>query len=189
MDFYNVEIKARSKGIFRIRELLLQRNARFVGTDFQRDTYFKVKKGKLKLREGEIENYVIYYERDEIRGLKKSDVSLIKLDSQSELSNVMKKAFDVLAIVKKRREIYFIDNVKFHLDSIDGLGEFVEIEAKDEQMNLGITLLENQCKFYMELFKIEFKDLINKSYLDLINEENDNTDSEAFISKKIFAFD
>jgi predicted adenylyl cyclase CyaB len=101
----------------------------------------------------------------------------------------MKKAFDILAIVKKKREIYFIDNVKFHLDIIDGLGEFIEIEAKDEDMNLGIPFLEKQCQFYMELFKIEFKDLINKSYIDLISEKNNYTDNGSHISKEIFAFD
>jgi predicted adenylyl cyclase CyaB len=189
MDFCNVEIKAHCNESLKIRELLLQRKAKFVGTDFQKDTYFRVKKGKLKIREGEIENFVIYYERDEIRGLKKSDVSLINLDSHSNLSNVMKKAFDILAIVKKKREIYFIDNVKFHLDIIDGLGEFIEIEAKDEDMNLGIPFLEKQCQFYMELFKIEFKDLINKSYIDLISEKNNYTDNGSHISKEIFAFD
>lgn len=74
----NVEVKARSGDHERIREILRQRNARLVGEDHQIDTYFNVGTGRLKLREGNIENSLIYYRRSDGVGPKRSDVLLYR---------------------------------------------------------------------------------------------------------------
>ena len=58
MEKINIEIKARCKDLSRIRKILESRNARYIGKDHQIDTYFKVAQGRLKLREGKIENYL-----------------------------------------------------------------------------------------------------------------------------------
>jgi len=71
-------------------------------------------------------------------------------------------------IVKKIREIYFIENVKFHLDIVENLGKFLEIEAIDIEGNVGRDKLFQQCKTYMEKFKIQKKDLVACSYNDLL---------------------
>ena len=62
--FYNLEIKARTseKQQIEIRKILKEKNAKFIGTDNQKDIYFKNGSGKLKLRKGNLENYLIYYE-------------------------------------------------------------------------------------------------------------------------------
>jgi predicted adenylyl cyclase CyaB len=73
----------------------------------------------------------------------------------------------VLVVVDKEREIYFIDNVKFHLDKVKNLGNFVEIEAIDNK-NIGKEKLLKQCNEYMKLFSIDKKDLIAESYSDML---------------------
>ena len=77
MPHLNVEIKARCPNHQTIRDILQSRHADFRGTDDQIDTYFKVNYGRLKLREGNIENALIYYDREDQEGPKQSSVTLV----------------------------------------------------------------------------------------------------------------
>ena len=63
MTFLNVEIKAKCRDSNRVRNYLLNNGAAYKGTDEQTDTYFNVPNGRLKLREGNIENNLIFYDR------------------------------------------------------------------------------------------------------------------------------
>ncbi|MBU0536174.1 MAG: adenylate cyclase, partial [Nanoarchaeota archaeon] len=73
MPHKNIEIKARCSDHARIRDILLREKADFKGTDHQIDTYFNTCNGRLKLREGNIENSLIFYKREDKTGPKKSD--------------------------------------------------------------------------------------------------------------------
>ena len=168
MQRINVEIKARSENPEEIHELLAQQQAEFLGTDRQIDTYFKTTKGRLKLREGNIENALIHYNRDNQAGPKRSDITMYKTASSAELKEVLRPALEVLAVVTKRRSIYFIENVKFHVDEVEELGNFVEIEAIGMDSNIGEDKLYEQCKYYLDLFKIDEADLIEVSYSDMV---------------------
>jgi adenylate cyclase class IV len=70
--------------------------------------------------------------------------------------------------VKKSREIYFIDNVKFHLDNVAPLGTFAEIEAIDKTGTLGAEHLRKQCEHYLQLLHIAPGDLLSHSYSDML---------------------
>lgn len=70
MNHINIEIKAKCSQPDKIRDFLKSQSAEFKGVDHQIDTYFKVNKGRLKLREGNIENNLIYYERENKQGPK-----------------------------------------------------------------------------------------------------------------------
>ncbi|MEK6960186.1 MAG: class IV adenylate cyclase [Nanoarchaeota archaeon] len=168
MAHQNVEIKARCNRQDRIREVLSSRDAVFKGTDHQIDTYFNVKTGRLKLREGNIENCLIHYSRSDIEGPKLSEVDLYQTAPGSSLKDLLVKALGVLVIVDKRREIYFIGNVKFHLDEVKGLGDFVEIEAIDAEGSLGLDHIQRQCQSYRDLFNIADSDLVSCSYSDML---------------------
>jgi len=168
----NIEIKARTVEPERIRNILKIKNADFIGTDHQVDTYFKVGSGRLKLREGNIENHLIYYEREDARGPKKSSVALYKYSPDSNLKEILTKSLGILAVVDKHREIYFVENVKFHIDSVSLLGTFVEIEAIDKTGTIGDDKLLEQCNFYLNLFQISWEDLISVSYCDLLITKN-----------------
>ena len=74
----------------------------------------------------------------------------------------------VKIVVDKKRKIYFIDNVKFHFDTVKELGTFVEVEAIDKDGSIGITELKEQCRLYQELFGIKDDDLMAASYSDML---------------------
>jgi adenylate cyclase class 2 len=167
----NIEIKARCADPNRMREILRKRNAAFKGTDHQIDTYFNASFGRLKLREGNIENFLVFYEREDNEGPKESRVTLFKSQPRSSLKEVLVKSLGILVVVDKMREIYFIDNVKFHLDLVEGLGSFTEIEAIDDDGSIGKGRLREQCRRYLEILGIQEHDLIARSYSDLLLEK------------------
>lgn len=168
MTHLNVEIKARCPRPDWVRAMLLAQQARFVGEDHQVDIYFQVATGRLKLREGNIENALIFYQRDNQGSPKKSAVTIYPCAPDSNLKSVLTAAIGVKTIVDKRRFIFFIDNVKFHLDEVQGLGSFVEIEAIDLNGNKTEAELLEQCQFYMQLLNIQSADLLENSYSDML---------------------
>lgn len=166
-----VEIKARCADIAAARAYLTAANADFRGTDHQIDTYYTVPSGRLKLREGNIEKSLIFYQRNNQAGPKDSHVSLCRFTELPEaLNSVLQAALGTMQVVDKRREIYFIGNVKFHLDEVEQLGTFLEIEAIGEP---GIDRQEDllaQCQHYLTELRVAETDLIANSYSDLLNE-------------------
>ncbi len=166
----NIEIKARCNDHDVIRKILLSGNAEFKGIDNQTDSYFQVNSGRLKLREGNIENALIHYNREDKDEPKESDILLYKTSKNSLLKELLTKALGEIITVNKEREIYFIGNVKFHLDKVKDLGEFIEIEAIGKDNEDKSTLMQ-QCKFYLNLFGISKKDLIPVSYSDMLLEK------------------
>ena len=168
MGHRNIEIKARCTDPEAIRTALREKSAEFRGTDQQIDTYFRTNCGRLKLREGQIENCLVYYEREDQAGPKQSAVTLFPTPPRSSLKEALTKALGVLVVVEKQREIYFIENVKFHIDTVKGLGSFVEIEAIDLDGSLGDEQLFAQCQLFLDLFRIIPNDLVAVSYSDLL---------------------
>lgn len=168
MHIKNHEFKARVENLASYEEKLLTLNPDFKGTDRQSDTYYYVSSGRLKLREGNIENALICYDRDDIAGSKQSDVILYRHSPDQALKTILEKQFGIRNIVKKTRKIYFIANVKFHFDSVDGLGTFIEAEAIDDKDQFTPEQLREQCDKYLKFFNITKDQLVDKSYSDLL---------------------
>ena len=167
----NIEIKARCADHGPIRHILQNERAEFRGTDHQIDTYFHVPNGRLKLRRGSIENNLIQYRRDNQAGPKASHVHLYPVtEARDTLHETLAAALGILVEVDKQREIYFLENVKFHLDTVQGLGTFVEIEAIDFHGQMGEDRLREQCEHYLALFEIQERDLLTHSYSDMLLE-------------------
>lgn len=167
-DIINSEIKAKCDNQARVREYLVSQGADFKGTDHQIDTYFTVGRGRLKLREGSIENNLIFYERNDDAGPKQSTITFSPIEKGSSIRAVLEKALGVRVVVDKQREIYFIGNVKFHLDKVEGLGTFMEIEAIDWDGKIGANKLREQCEHYAKELGITQIDLVIGSYSDLL---------------------
>jgi predicted adenylyl cyclase CyaB len=168
MSNINIEIKARTNKVDRIRQFLLDNGADYKGLDVQTDTYFNVPAGRLKLRQGNIENSLIFYNRENVSGPKQSDFDLLPMIQGEELKFILSKALGVKVAVRKHREIYYIKNVKFHLDTLDGIGQFVEIEAMNKGNDIPIERLRDQCDFYITAFEINEQDLVPISYSDIL---------------------
>ncbi len=168
----NIEFKARSSRIDQLENLLQQQHPEFIGEDHQVDTYFNVPSGRLKLREGNIENALIYYERENTSGAKSSQVLLYQHKPDPSLKEILVKTLGIKAVVDKRRKIYFINNVKFHFDTVNSLGTFVEVEAIDRDGNIGKEKLQSQCDKYAALFGILPEDYCTHSYSDMIMQKD-----------------
>lgn len=168
MQHHIIEIKARSGEASLIRTILQEKNATFKGKDHQIDTYFNCQHGRLKLREGKIESALIHYFRPNQEGPKRSDVLLYKSPIPNDLKTVLTAALGIKVVVDKEREIYFIDNVKFHIDTVKNLGSFVEIEAIAPEKDTPEAFLLEQCKHYLALFGIDDNDLMSNSYSDMM---------------------
>lgn len=166
----NYEFKARCVDLESAKQLLLSRNPDFRGLDHQIDTYFNVPKGRLKLRSGNIESSLIFYEREDVAGAKRSDVRLypVQPDQPGVLRIILKNVLGILTEVDKSREIYFVDNVKIHLDRVVDLGTFLEVEAIDNDGTIGIDRLKEQCVEFQQLFGIRNEDFVSESYSDLL---------------------
>lgn len=168
MSYLNVEIKARTNSPDFVRKYLTDHKADFKGTDDQTDTYFNVASGRLKLREGNIENNLICYNRNNQAGPKSSQFNLVKVEDAKGLKEVLTESCGIKMVVKKKREIYYIDNVKFHIDEVPELGSFIEIEAGNILANKTEAELLEQCNFYLKEFGIKDEDLISHSYSDML---------------------
>jgi predicted adenylyl cyclase CyaB len=168
MHIKNVEFKAKVETLDFYENLLLQLHPIFIGTDHQIDTYFKVPNGRLKLREGIIENALIQYDRANVADVKQSDILLYKHSPNAALKEILVKQIGVKAIVDKIRKIYFIENVKFHFDEVQNCGFFLEVEAIDDKGIFSAEQLKQQCDYYFDFFELSKSQLINQSYSDLI---------------------
>ncbi len=164
----NFEFKAKAVNISFLEETLCRLRPHFVGEDEQTDTYFNVPNGRLKWREGSIENALIQYNRSNEAGAKTSDVILYKHEGQECLKEALATALGIKVVVQKKRKIYFVDNVKIHFDLVEGLGTFVEVEAIDKDKTIGIDRLKEQCAFYERLFGVAPADFVAESYSDLL---------------------
>lgn len=164
----NFEFKARSNRTAELEQLVAALPARFAGQDHQTDTYFNVPHGRLKLREGNIENSLIHYTRSNVARAKQSQVLLYQHSPHSSLKAVLAAALGIKVVVEKQRRIYFKDNVKLHFDSVAGLGTFIEVEAIDADGTIGIEKLQEQCRFFADFFRIATEDYEARSYSDML---------------------
>ncbi|HEV2231769.1 MAG TPA: class IV adenylate cyclase [Terriglobia bacterium] len=166
MKLVNFEFKARLKNDARVRAALRDLRARYIGTDHQVDTYFRVPVGRLKIREGRIENALIFYRRSNERRARQSKIEIMMLSRRNSIREILTAALGVLVVVDKRREIYFVGNVKIHLDRVRGLGKFAEVEAISREGSL--VKIRNQARKFQKLFGITASDIVPQSYSDLI---------------------
>lgn len=133
-----MELKAQVDDLDFLRKKLAELKAQHIGTFCQTDVYFETPIGRLKLREteGDHRTKLVYYERENVAGPKRSKVFLLKIEKPVHFKRLLEKALKTIATVKKTREIYrlhiFGDKisrvVKVHLDSVKGIGSFLEFE-------------------------------------------------------------
>lgn len=170
MNIKNYEFKVKVNELEKYESKLLSLNPDYRGLDHQIDTYFNVRHGRLKLREGNIENSLINYDRENIQGAKESQIILYKHNPDPALKEILTRQLGIKVIVEKKRIIYFIDNVKFHFDLVEDLGTFMEVEAIDSEGKFTTEKLKQQCGKYFDFFELSDDMLIDKSYSDMIME-------------------
>jgi homotetrameric cytidine deaminase len=156
----NLEIKARDADPRRSLELALELGAEDRGEIAQRDTYFVTVGGRLKLREqtpGETE--LIQYRRADEAGPRTSEFRVVPVGQAEPLREALDAALGTLVSVEKSRRLLIWDGVRIHLDEVEGLGSFVELEAPGE----GEPLVRLRAKL-----EIDDESLVAQSYSDLL---------------------
>jgi predicted adenylyl cyclase CyaB len=111
----------------------------------------------------------VYYTREDKANIRPSNFMLYKTQNLEQLEKLLTAALGLLVRVRKQREIYFIDNIKFNLDIVEDLGLFLEIEAMTNDPSEIDALKEIVSKF-LKIFKIDEATILSKSYSDLLLE-------------------
>jgi homotetrameric cytidine deaminase len=126
----NIELKARDPQPARTLELALALGAEDRGEIVQRDTYFAGAHGRLKLREQQPgDDELIQYRRADSAHARESDYRRVPTSSAAALREALGEALGTLVVVEKRRRLLVHENVRIHIDDVQGLGSFVELEA------------------------------------------------------------
>jgi predicted adenylyl cyclase CyaB len=167
----NVEIKARVDSLASIRDSV--RNLADKGPLIleQTDTFFVCPHGRLKLRQlvGSAEAELIYYERQDRKGPKESHYVVHRSPDGEGLKRLLSQSLGVRGVVCKRRELFLVGQTRVHLDDVEGLGAFVELEVvlRPDQTPSDGTLVATGL---MERLGLLSGQLVDRAYLDLLDD-------------------
>ena len=164
----NVEIKARVRSSARIKELaeaLANTSSHLIE---QEDVFFVVPRGRLKLRIFSSSSAeLIYYEREDQPGPKESRYSISPTSEPDSLKAVLQMSLGIRGVVRKQRTLYVVGQTRIHLDEVEGLGSFVELEVvmRTNQSHVDAVQIARRL---MARLEIQDSDLIEPAYIDLL---------------------
>ena len=164
----NVEVKARLDGLAAARRTAERLGARFEWSDEQVDRYYQVgDTGRVKLRTcGRAPAELIRYARHETADVRASEYEVLPVrDAEAHACLVPKTP--PIVVVRKTRELWLLDNVRIHLDTVDGLGTFLEFEAVVDASH-DEPRCRAQVHALLPKFGITERDCVRASYSDLL---------------------
>jgi len=165
-----MELKARVPDLNGLREKLIALKAEPLGTFRQIDTYFETPRGRLKLREVEGSDMamLVYYEREDIAGPRRSNAFILEIPRPTAFKRLLKKALKARAVVDKVREIYRYEGTQIHLDTVKNLGTFIEFERKTAPDSHAVKRGKETLEKLMEKLGVGREKLEELSYGDLV---------------------
>jgi adenylate cyclase len=166
----NVEIKARLREPRRTLDLVRKLAGTGETLIEQEDTFFPVPRGRMKVRRfsggrGEL----IVYDRPDRAGPRSSDYHVVPTDRPDELREALATALGEAGTVRKRRRLYLTGQTRIHLDEVEGLGRFLELEVvlrPGQPAGEG----EREARRLMRRLGVEEEDLVPRSYVDLLRD-------------------
>jgi len=164
----NIEIKARVRNFDEIRRRAEGLSDTPLTVIRQEDTFFNTPRGRLKLRVLAQDNgQLIYYTRPDQDGPKRSDYHISVTSDPENLKQVLEMAYGIRGVVKKTRSLYLVGQTRVHLDDVEGLGQFMELEVV---MREGQSDAEGQliAEGLMAALGVEKSDLLEGAYMDLL---------------------
>jgi predicted adenylyl cyclase CyaB len=164
----NIEIKARARDFEGIRSRAENLSDSPVQVIPQEDTFFNVERGRLKLRTlSADQSQLIYYTRPDQEGPKRSDYHITRSSDPQNLKRVLELAYGIRGIVRKTRYLYMVGQTRIHLDDVEGLGQFMELEVVLEE---GQSDADGQriAEDLMSALGVEKGELIDGAYMDLL---------------------
>ena len=164
----NVEIKARARDAATLHRRALELSRRPPTVLQQDDVFYGCQTGRLKLRRetGRI-GQLIWYQRPNMEGPKISQYSIVEVESAALLDSLLSEALGRIGVVSKTRSLYIVDQTRIHLDEVEGLGNFLELEVvlrSDQTTEDGETVA---CKL-MTALEVDDCDLLSGAYIDML---------------------
>jgi predicted adenylyl cyclase CyaB len=164
----NIELKARDIDPARTRALAKHISDAPAVELKQEDTFFSCPNGRLKLRRiSPAHNELIFYRRPDVAETKQSDYLIAPVTAPESLAAVLTAACGNFRTVVKTRWLFQVGQTRIHLDEVEGLGSFIELE---------VVLLEGQppqeghciARELMARLGIRDGDLVEGAYADLL---------------------
>ena len=160
----NLEIKVKLNSHKAIKSILKENKIPLSEVLIQKDIYYKVDRGILKLRVENGDQTLIFYDRNEKSKKRWSDYYLLDL-SAVDANKYLRRFLDVMVVVKKKRELFLYKNTHIHLDFVQGLGYFLELETRVVK---GLKDAEKRFDYLLNLLDLKSKKEIRASYKDLL---------------------
>ncbi|MFO7655261.1 MAG: class IV adenylate cyclase [Candidatus Krumholzibacteriia bacterium] len=136
----------------------------------QCDTFFRTARGRLKLRElGDGRAELIDYDRPDAPGPRTSVYRVLPVDDAGLLRSILGRHLPLRGVVRKRRRLFMAGQTRIHLDAVEGLGEFIELEVvlrPDQSPDEGCTVAED----LMARLGVGPSDLVAQAYVDLLEQ-------------------
>ena len=167
----NVEIKARVDNIRGLRRRADALSDVPVEVLDQRDTFYIVPRGRLKLRVlGPDACQLIYYERPDTVAAKASEYAFVRSNDPGTFERILAAALPIRRVVAKTRFLYLVGQTRVHVDEVEGLGAFMELEVvlEDDQ-----SIDEGRCIAEQLMVDLGLGDAerIAGAYVDLLEEK------------------
>jgi predicted adenylyl cyclase CyaB len=166
----NIEIKARAQQFEQLRSRAAELSPEAPLFFRQRDCFYDVPRGRLKLRQFEdgTPAELIFYQRDERDGPKVSYYTRSPVTNPEAMHALLATALTTRGIVTKERHVYLAGRTRIHLDRVDGLGDFVELEVvlapeDDEQGG------EAEAHEVFSKLGVAKSDLVAMAYVDMLD--------------------
>ena len=163
----NLELKIKIDSFDPLIEKLKSINVKEDSVLIQKDIYYKIPSGLLKLRIENGTKTLIYYNRDESSKNRWSDFNLLKIEDDNA-EEFLSKLFVVEEVVQKERKLFWFNNTRIHLDEVKGLGNFLELETLVLD---GKADAEKRFDEIVRLLNLDLSKQIKKSYKNLITEK------------------
>ena len=162
----NLELKVKVNSHAKFIKSLKAAKAEYRGILKQKDVYFKVRKGIVKLRVEKNTYTMVKYFRDE-KGSRWSNYELLKLEG-ADPEKYIRQILDVEVVVEKNRKFWLYNNTRVHLDDVKGLGKFLELETLFTSTRRDA---EKRFKDTVELLGLDLSKQIYASYKNLLKEK------------------
>ncbi len=170
MPARNVEIKAHLEDAETVAKRVKALGADGPRLLLQHDTFFRTPKGRLKLRRlagSEKSGELIFYERPDARGPKTSHYVITPSEDCVGLDDALTRAYGRCGVVAKERRLFLFGRTRIHLDRVEGLGDFLELEvvlAPDEEPEAG----QLEARQLLRDLRVPESALIEGAYVDLL---------------------
>ncbi len=168
----NVEIKAWTRdwdGAHHVAKVLSGDGGKRIQ---QTDTFFRVPKGRLKLRCCNSSDWeIIWYFRPDTSGAKLSAYWRLKIHWPGFCTGILRTLFTIRGTIRKERTLFLLRDARIHLDSVESLGRFIEFEILLKRVG-SISKAHERADVLSKLFQIQDGDLVSTAYMDLLEADD-----------------